>query len=81
MAKRKIGKENVTKKLMSFMKMFAEVKGMKHLYCYSTLQVIFISFLSNPDIYISKLSITCLLNFKLKHASLTPYAEHLNGIF
>ena len=44
MAKRKIGKENVTKKLMSFMKMFAEVKGMKHLYCYSTLQVIFISY-------------------------------------
>ncbi len=66
------------KKLASFVRMFSKVKGMQQLYKHNLLYVIFVAFLSNPDIDISQMALSCLSNYKL--AYLTPYKEQLQGM-
>jgi U3 small nucleolar RNA-associated protein 20 len=66
------------KKVVAFLKMFAEVKGMQQLYKHKLLQVIFVSFLSNPDTLIVQLSLHCIIGFKLPYV--TPHVHQLKGI-
>lgn len=66
------------KKLTSFFSMFKEVTGMQQLYKHKVLYVIFVSFLSNPDINIAQMALSCISKYKLQHV--TPYKEHLQGM-
>lgn len=74
----KLGRKMLQKKVVAFLKMFAEVKGMQQLYKHKLLQVIFVSFLSNPDTLIVQLSLHCIIGFKLPYV--TPHVQELKGI-
>lgn len=63
------------KKLESFLKTFAAVKGPQQLYKHKVLLQIFVSFLGNPDARLSNLAFSCVLRFKLPY--LTPYVDHV----
>jgi hypothetical protein len=63
------------KKLESFLKAFAAVKGPQQLYKHKILLQIFVSFLGNPDARLSNLAFSCVLRFKLPY--LTPYVDHV----
>ena len=67
--------KTIQKKLISFLSMFRELKGLIHLYQSDLLLFIFISFLSNPDMAIAKLSFDCIMKFKLPYVC--PYADSL----
>jgi len=73
-----LGRKMLFKKLLSFMKMFASVNGMQQLYKHKLLLVIFTSFLSNPDPLTAKLSLDCVIRFKLPHVR--PYLDQLKGL-
>lgn len=60
------------------MRMFSEVKGMQQLYKHRLLYVIFVSFLSNPDLEVAHTALSCVLNFKVPYVK--PYKEQLRGM-
>ena len=63
------------KKLESFLRMFAAVKGPQQLFKHKLLLQLSIAFLSNPDAKIANLAFSCVLRFKLPY--LLPYAEYV----
>ena len=66
----------IQKKLISFLNMFRELKGLMHMYLSDLLLFIFISsLLSSPDIAIAKLSFECIVKYKLPYVN--PYADSL----
>lgn len=73
-----LGRNNMKKKLTSFLKMFSQVSGMQQLYKNNLLFIIFQSLLSDPDHLIAQLSLSCIFKYKLPH--LLPYKEQLKGM-
>lgn len=73
-----LNRKMIQKQTVSFIKMFAEVKGMQQLYKHKLLRVIFLSFLSNSDTLIAQLSLRCIAQFKLPFV--LPYLDYLKGI-
>lgn len=63
------------KKIESFLKLFAAVKGPQQLYKHKVLLQVFVSFLGNPDARLSNLAFQCVLRFKLPY--LMPYVDHV----
>jgi len=76
--KEKLGRRSIQIKLVSFLRMFSKIKGMEQLYKHKLLLVIFSSFLSNPDIVICQLSLTCVFRFNLPFVK--PYEDQLKGM-
>ena len=58
--------------------MFTEVRGMQQLYKHQLLFVIFICFLSNPDLDIAQMALSCVSNYKVPYVR--PYKEQLEGM-
>lgn len=73
-----MGRKILQKKLTSFLKVFAGVKGMQHLHKHRLLFVIFVSFLSNPDVDIAQMALKCLINYRVSY--ITPYKDQLMGM-
>ncbi|KAL9183708.1 hypothetical protein ACHAXT_004564 [Thalassiosira profunda] len=71
-----LGRKALQKKLESFLRMFAAVKGPQQLIKHKVLLHIFVSFLANPDAKLSNLAFACVLRFKLPY--LSPYVEHVH---
>ena len=65
-------------KLNSFLRMFTEVKGMQQLYKHKLLFAIFVSLLSNPDVAVAQMALSCVKNYK--NVYVTPYQEQLEGM-
>ena len=63
------------KKLESFLRVFAAVKGPQQLFKHKVLLQIFVSFLANPDARLSNLAFSCVLRFKLPY--LSPYVDYV----
>lgn len=70
-----LGRRSLQKKLESFLKMFAAVKGPQQLFKHKVLLQIFVSFLANPDPKLSNLTFACVLRFKLPYFS--PYIDYV----
>jgi len=70
-----LGHKSVQRKLESFLKMFAAVKGPQQLISHQTLLQLFVAFLSNPDARLANLAFACVSRFKLPY--LVPYAEYI----
>ena len=70
-----LGRKSMQKKLESFLKMFAAVKGPQQLFKHKILLQIFVAFLANPDPKLSNLAFACVLRYKLPY--LTPYVDHI----
>ena len=70
-----MGRKALQKKLESFLRVFAAVKGPQQLFKHKILLQIFVCFLANPDAKLSNLAFACVLRFKLPY--LTPYIEYV----
>lgn len=70
-----MGKKALQKKLESFLKMFAAVKGPQQLFKHKKLLQMFLAFLSNPDAKLANLALSCVIRYKLPY--LIPYSEHI----
>lgn len=73
--KEELGRKSMQKKLESFLRVFAAVKGPQQLFKHKVLLQIFVSFLANPDARLSNLAFSCVLRFKLPY--LSPYVDHV----
>jgi len=73
--KEELGRKSMQKKLESFLRIFAAVKGPQQLFKHKVLLQIFVSFLANPDAKLSNLAFACVLRFKLPYFS--PYVEYV----
>lgn len=74
--KDELGRKALQKKLESFLKMFAAVKGPQQLFKHKILLQIFVSLLANPDARLSNLAFACVSRFKLPY--LTPYVDYIH---
>ena len=74
-SRKELGHKMIHRKLESFLKMFAAVKGPQQLVCHKTLLQLFVAFLSNQDTKLANLAFACVLRFKLPY--LVPYVEHI----
>jgi len=73
--KEELRRKSLQKKLESFLKMFAAMKGPQQLFKHQDLLQVFVSFLANPDAKLSNLAFACVLRFKLPY--ITPYVEYV----
>ena len=73
--RKELGHKSIHRKLESFLKMFAAVKGPQQLVNHKTLLQLFVAFLSNQDTRMANLAFACVLRFKLPY--LVPYVEFI----
>lgn len=73
-----LGHKSIHRKLESFLKMFAAVKGPQQLASHKTLLQLFVAFLSNQDTRMANLAFACVLRFKLPY--LVPYVEFIHPL-
>ncbi|KAL3817639.1 hypothetical protein ACHAXA_011727 [Cyclostephanos tholiformis] len=73
--KEELNRKSIQKKLESFLRVFAAVKGPQQLFKHKLLLQLFVSHLANPDPRLSNLAFSCLLRFKLPY--LSPYIDYV----
>eukprot|EP00985_Skeletonema_marinoi_P017590 scaffold9708_cov130-Skeletonema_marinoi.AAC.3 len=73
--RKELGHKSIHRKLESFLKMFAAVKGPQQLVSHQTLLQLFVAFLSNQDTRMANLAFACVSRFKLPY--LVPYVEYI----
>lgn len=73
-----MNRKTLQSRLLSFLKVFAAVKGSQQLYQRSLLLAIFNVNLSHQDAIVGDAALTCIVNFRLPHV--TQYAEQLKKI-
>ena len=74
--RKELGYKSIQRKLQSFLKMFAAVKGPQQLVNHQTLLQLFVAFLANQDNRLANLAFACVSRFKLPY--LVPYAEYIH---
>jgi U3 small nucleolar RNA-associated protein 20 len=77
-SKETIHPRSLQSRLLSFLKVFAAVRGSQQLYKRSVLLSIFYANLSHQDAAVAGTSLTCLVNFKFSYVS--QYAEKLQHL-
>lgn len=73
--KKELTRKSMQKKLESFLKVFAAVKGPQQLFKHKILLQLFVSLLANPDAKLSNLAFSCVYRFKLPY--LSPYVDYV----